>query len=92
MIAIREMLTCHWAARRIQRYLDSDPSAPLTPDDVARLEAHLSTCEKCSGILAENRALQRSLSLWSGGAVDQSAVDRLHSFLNQLESLEESGR
>ena len=92
MIAIREMLTCHWAARRIQRYLDSDPSAPLTPDDVARLEAHLSTCEKCSGLLAENRALQRSLSLWSGGAVDQRAVDRLHSFLNELEDLKESGR
>ena len=85
MIAIREMLTCHWAARRIQRYLDADPSRLLTPTSVARLEAHLSTCEKCSGLLADNRALQRSLSHWSGGAVDQSAVDRLHAFLDDLE-------
>ncbi len=89
MNALREMLTCHWAARRIQRYLDADPSAPLTPDSVARLEAHLTTCEKCSGLLAENRALQRSFSHWSGGAVDQGAVDRLHAFLDDLE---DSGR
>lgn len=87
--SLREMLTCHWAARRIQRYLDADPAAPLTATSVARLEAHLTTCEKCSGLLADNRALQRSLSHWSGGAVDQSAVERLHTFLDHLE---DSGR
>jgi hypothetical protein len=45
MSAIATMLTCHWSARRIQRYLDSDPATPLEPGEVRRLEAHLATCE-----------------------------------------------
>ena len=32
---VRQMLTCHWSAQRIQRYLDADPAAPLTPGEVA---------------------------------------------------------
>ena len=36
--SLRRMVTCHWSARRIGRYLDHDPSAPLTPAEVKRLE------------------------------------------------------
>ena len=38
--AVRTMLTCHWSARRIQRYLDADPAAQLDADEIRRLEAH----------------------------------------------------
>jgi len=82
---LRQMLTCHWSARRIQRYLDSDPAAPLTPGEVARLEAHLATCEKCSAVLNKNRVLSRALGLWSGRReTDPAAVDRLRGFLEDL--------
>ncbi|ABL81598.1 MULTISPECIES: zf-HC2 domain-containing protein [unclassified Nocardioides] len=82
---LRQLLSCHWSARRIQRYLDADPSAPLTPGEVARLEAHLSTCEKCSGVVVEHRTLHQALSLWSSRAyVDPSAVDRVRHFLDDI--------
>ncbi len=82
---LRQMMTCHWSARRIQRYLDADPSAPLTPGEVARLEAHLAVCEKCSSVVGEHRALHRALSQWSRRAhVDPEAVDRVRLFLDEL--------
>lgn len=82
---LRQMVTCHWSARRIQRYLDSDPAAPLTPGEVIRLEAHLATCERCSEMVTEHRALHRALSLWSGRrAVDPAAVERLRCFIDDL--------
>lgn len=82
---VRMMLACHWSARRIQRYLDADPSAPLTPGEVARLEAHLAVCERCHGVVVEHRTLHRALARWSGRAsVDSGAVDRVRTFLDDL--------
>lgn len=82
---LRQMLTCHWTARRMQRYLDSDPAAPLTPGEVARLEEHLAVCDKCTQVVAEHRALNRALSLWSGGMpADPRSVDRMRAFLAEL--------
>jgi hypothetical protein len=82
---MRQILTCHWAGRRIERYLDADPSAPLTAEEVARLEAHLATCERCARLAAQHRVLHRALSLWPGPAyVDPAAVIRVRSFLDDL--------
>lgn len=65
MSSLATMLTCHWSARRIQRYLDADPSASLEPAEVHRLEQHLMTCEKCSAAAEEYRGVRRALSRWS---------------------------
>ena len=65
MSSLTTMLTCHWSARRIQRYLDADPSALLEPAQVHRLEQHLATCEKCSAAAQEYRGLRRALARWS---------------------------
>ncbi len=65
MSSISTMLTCHWSARRIQRYLDADPAALLDPAEVQRLEAHLATCEKCASAAQEYRGLRRALLGWS---------------------------
>ncbi|MFC6286136.1 zf-HC2 domain-containing protein [Nocardioides sp. GCM10027113] len=82
---MRQMLRCHWSARRIQRYLDRDPAAPLTPGEVARLEEHLATCVKCSQVVREHRALHRALTLWSGRPdVDPASVARLRRFVDGL--------
>ena len=82
---LRQMLTCHWSGRRIERYLDADPSAPLTPAEVARLEAHLASCERCAKLAGQHHALHRALSLWSGPAyIDPAAVNRVRTFLDEL--------
>ncbi len=65
MSKITTMLTCRWAARRIQRYLDADPSAPLAPAEVRRLRAHLATCRRCSAAAEEYRGVTRALTRWS---------------------------
>ena len=62
---MRRVLTCIWSGRRIQRYLDADPSAPLGPTQVRRLEEHLATCEKCSAAAGEYRGLARVMACWS---------------------------
>ena len=81
----RQMLTCRWSARRLQRYLDADRSAPLGPEEVARLEEHLATCERCSQALAEHRLLRRVLSgLGQGAPVRPEAVDRVRTLLDDL--------
>lgn len=65
MSSLSTMLTCHWSARRIQRYLDVDPAAPLQAREVERLEAHLATCEKCAAAAEEYRGVRRALARWS---------------------------
>lgn len=65
MSSISTMLTCHWSARRIQRYLDADPAALLDPAEVQHLQAHLATCEKCSAAAEEYRGVRLALLGWS---------------------------
>lgn len=82
---MRQMLTCHWAGKRVQRYLDADPAAPLTPGEITRLEEHLATCERCGEIVRQHRLLHRALSLWSGHRpVDPAATDRLRAVLDDI--------
>lgn len=84
-MGLRQMLGCHWVSRRLQRYLDADPSAPLTDEETARLEAHLERCERCSGAVRRWRRLDAQLSRWSGrGTVDPAAVRRLEDVVARL--------
>ncbi len=79
-----QMLTCHWSARHIQRYLDADDSAPLTPSEVTRLEEHLATCERCFAAAEEHRTLHRALSLWFRRRPDPTSVERVRAFVASL--------
>lgn len=65
MSMLSTMWTCHWAGRRIQRYLDADPAAPLTAQEVRRLETHLATCAKCAAAAKDYRGIRRALAAWS---------------------------
>lgn len=83
--SLRRMITCHWSARRIGRYLDNDPAAPLTPTEVRRLEGHLAICERCRGVTEEHRVLRRALSRWSQQRLpDEAALARLHATLDRV--------
>ena len=89
--SLRRMLTCQWTARRIQRYLDADPAAPLTPGEVARLESHLAECDKCTRVTEEHRALHRALSRWPGRPLpDEATVTRLRGFVEDMTTGEAS--
>lgn len=81
----RMMLTCHWSARRIQRYLDADPAAPLDPDEIRRLEAHLAVCEKCRAAELEFKQINAALSRWTVETMpDKDSVEHVRQFLDRL--------
>ena len=85
MNAVSQMIRCRWSARRIQRYLDADPSAPLTPGEVATLEEHLAECERCSAVVAQHRGLRRALVNLAGRPdVDPDSIERVRTFLDTL--------
>lgn len=58
---IRMMITCHFTARRISRYLDADPSAPLTTGEIHRLEDHLTKCNRCQTAMSQYRSIAAAL-------------------------------
>ena len=63
MIAsLRMMATCRWSAHRIQRYIDADPAAPLSTDELDRLEAHLAVCERCTAEVNKSRGVKAALA------------------------------
>jgi anti-sigma factor RsiW len=83
--AIRMMVTCHWSARRIQRYLDSDPAALLDPSEIRRLEAHLAECDKCEAAAAEYRQIDSALSRWAARRMpDPQSVTHMHEVVDRL--------
>lgn len=83
--SLRRMVTCHWSARRIGRYLDNDPSAPLTEDEARRLEEHLAICERCTTVAADQCALSRALARWSLQRLpDEATMSRMHLTLDRI--------
>lgn len=83
--SVRMMLTCRWSARRIQRYLDSDPAALLDPGEIRRLEAHLAECDKCTAAAAEYRQIDSALSRWALRRMpDPQSVTHMHQVVDSL--------
>ncbi|MBC3763579.1 zf-HC2 domain-containing protein [Quadrisphaera oryzae] len=83
--AVRTMLTCHWSARRLQRYLDADPAAPLPAPQARRLEQHLAVCRRCQQAAQESRLVKRALRGWSERqAPDPAVVRRMAALLERL--------
>ncbi len=81
----RRMLTCRWTARQLHRYLDADPSVPLEPTEIRRLEEHLSQCENCSGLTTEYRVLGRLLHRLSAACEpDPRSIARLRDQLSTI--------
>lgn len=82
---LRRLPECRRTRRRLQQFLDRDPSAPLSPAEEQEVQAHLEICEKCQGLAADFTALHSSLGrLGAGLAPEQEVIDRVHSFLDDL--------
>ncbi len=63
------MLHCRWSGKRLDRYLDRDPSALLTDEEISRLERHLAGCPRCARTAGRQRALSQALARsWEGPA------------------------
>lgn len=81
----RRMLSCHFTARRLQRYLDADPAAPLTEAEIHRLEAHLAECDRCAGAFADFRALRGALQTVGRHVGPQpQSVERMRRLVDDL--------
>ena len=90
--SIPHMLSCRRTRRRLQRFLDRDPSALLTPAEVTQVEKHLRGCERCTGLVEEYRALHRTLDRF-GSALepDDDAVRRVRLALDRALENENPG-
>ncbi len=85
MVNPSTMWTCHWARRRVHRYLDADPSLPATAREIRRLEAHLATCARCATTAEDFRWLRAALGNWSQRrAPDPAMVQRMHATVRGL--------
>lgn len=79
------MWTCHWAGRRIQRYLDADPASPLSAQEMHRLETHLAACAKCAATAEEYVGIRRALATWTHRRTpDPVLVSRVRDTARQL--------
>jgi anti-sigma factor RsiW len=79
------MRECRRTRRRLQQFLDRDPSAPLTAEEERQVQAHLAICERCQGLAADFTALHHSLGrLGAELAPDQEVVDRVRHTLDSL--------
>lgn len=77
------MPECHWVRAHLIRYLDRDPSAPMSAEELARLESHIAICDKCASISDEYRETSKALSQLRTN-VDQESIARLSASLEKL--------
>ncbi|MDD2857173.1 MAG: zf-HC2 domain-containing protein [Candidatus Nanopelagicales bacterium] len=78
MTSPRQMIECRRTARRLQQFLDRDPSAPLSDGDRQRVQAHLDVCARCTGLAREYQELHASLRDYGQDAEPTpEAVDRV---------------
>ncbi len=76
------MPECHWVRAHLIRYLDRDPSAPLSGEELARLQTHIVICDRCTVIFEEYRETSKALSQLRTH-VDQESIARLSDSLEK---------
>lgn len=85
--SVRHMATCRWSARRLDRYVDQDPSAPLTSAEEQRLERHLRVCARCAASADDLHRLKAALARYGARrGVDVDVRSRLEDLAAHLSS------
>jgi RNA polymerase sigma factor (sigma-70 family) len=86
------LTTCWWTARRLDRYLDRDPSALLSSADTARLERHADACRRCARELAGRREVREALRAHDRRRpTDVGALERLDALAASLRTSRAGG-
>ena len=80
---VMSMPECHWVRAHLIQYLDRDPSAPLSDEELARLQTHIAICDKCAAISDEYRETSKALSQLRTH-VDDDSIARLSASLKKL--------
>jgi hypothetical protein len=82
---VMAMPECRWVKSHLSQYLDRDPSAPLTDEELTRLQTHIAICDKCAAISEDYRETSYALSQYRKH-VDQESIERLSNSLEKLTS------
>lgn len=80
---VMSMPECHWVRAHLIRYLDRDPSAPLSDEELTRLQTHIAICDRCAAISDEYRETSKALSQLRAH-VDGESIARLSASLKKL--------
>ena len=79
------MPECRWVRAHLTQYLDHDPAAPLSAEEIARIEKHIAMCEKCTSISEDYREISKALTQYRR-RVDRDSIARLSNSLKQISS------
>ena len=82
---VMSMPECRWVRSHLSQYLDRDPSAPLSDEELTRLQTHIAICDKCAAISEDYRETSNALSQYRKH-VDQESIERLSNSLKKLTS------
>lgn len=90
MMQILQAIHCHQTAKRLSKYLDMDPSAPLSQLELSRVREHLAECQKCTELANDLKNVKSRLR-WLGASrlADQSSLAKLTVTLDGLSHREE---
>lgn len=83
---VSEMISmpeCRWVRAHLTQYLDQDPSAPLSSEEISRIDFHIALCEKCSSISEDYREITKSLRHYRK-QVDRESIQRLSDSLKKI--------
>jgi anti-sigma factor RsiW len=88
MMNIVFAMRCKWTNRRLQRYIDMDPAAKLSEDEITRVRAHIAECERCTSSVEDYTKMKSALH-WLGDlkAPDEDSLSRLRSKIDQIAPL-----
>lgn len=78
MMNLAVAVRCKINSHRLSRYIDRDPSAPLTEAEILKVQSHLAECEKCSAAVRDLTNM-KSIMRWLGSSQlpDESSIERL---------------
>lgn len=85
ILEVISMPECRWVKSHLTQYLDRDPSAPLSADELTRLQTHIAICDKCAALSEDYRETSKALSQYRQH-VDQESIERLSNSLKKLTS------
>ena len=90
MMDLMQAIRCKRTARLLSRYVDMDPSARLSDEEIGRVRKHLAECEKCTAMVGDLNRMKSSLR-WLGSShlPDESSLSHLKATLDDLSHREE---